>query len=174
MLITTKDNIKKRKWFLLFPLWFLLLACIYKKSEKQCGSWSAGFWEASWSGCTSCFQNTTYLGLACLEFIFYNTCTYSKLGPPHEILVLTHHDQLAINAQTSLRMGPDSPKPSLLAYTKYGSRGRLSPKFRKIPTTSTTIWTLKRQNLSSGFSTKWYSNQPAWLQRLARKLKFGL
>ena len=29
---------------------FQLEACIYKKGEKQCGSWSAGFWEASWSG----------------------------------------------------------------------------------------------------------------------------
>ena len=29
-----------------------------------------------------------------------------------------------------------------------------------------------KQNLSSGFPTKWYSNQPAKLQRIARKLKF--
>ena len=27
----------------------LLSVCIYKQSWKQCGSWSAGFWEASWS-----------------------------------------------------------------------------------------------------------------------------
>ena len=29
-----------------------------------------------------------------------------------------------------------------------------------------------KQNLSSGFPTKWYSNQPAKLQRPARKLKW--
>ena len=34
------------------------------------------------------------------------------------------------------------------------------------------IWALTRQNLSLGFPTKWDSNQPAQLQRLARKLKF--
>ena len=34
------------------------------------------------------------------------------------------------------------------------------------------IWALTRQNLSSGFPTKWASNQPAQLQRLDRKLKF--
>ena len=34
------------------------------------------------------------------------------------------------------------------------------------------IWASTRQNLSSGFLTKWDSNQPALLQRLARKLKF--
>ena len=33
-------------------------------------------------------------------------------------------------------------------------------------------WTASKQNLSSGFPTKWYSNQPAKLQRPARKLKF--
>ena len=31
-----------------------------------------------------------------------------------------------------------------------------------------------RENLSSGFPTKWDSNRPAKLQRLARKLKFRL
>ena len=35
-------------------------------------------------------------------------------------------------------------------------------------------WASPRQNLSSGFPTKWDSNQPAQLQRLARKLKFCL
>ena len=34
------------------------------------------------------------------------------------------------------------------------------------------IWSLTRENLSFGFPTKCDSNQPAQLQRLARKLKF--
>ena len=36
------------------------------------------------------------------------------------------------------------------------------------------IWTLSRENLSSGFLTKGDTNQPAQLQGLARKLKFHL
>ena len=36
------------------------------------------------------------------------------------------------------------------------------------------IWDATRENLSSGFLTKWDSNQPAQLQILARKLKFRL
>ena len=35
-------------------------------------------------------------------------------------------------------------------------------------------WAPTRENLSSGFPTKWDSNQPAQLKRLARKLKFRL
>ena len=31
---------------------FQILVCIYKQSEKQCVSWSAGFIEISWSGST--------------------------------------------------------------------------------------------------------------------------
>ena len=33
-------------------LGYQLLVCIYKWSAKLCGSWSAGFLEASWSGST--------------------------------------------------------------------------------------------------------------------------
>ena len=39
---------------------------------------------------------------------------------------------------------------------------------------SAIIWALSGENLSSGFPTKWYSNQPAQLQRLARKSKYRL
>ena len=35
-------------------------------------------------------------------------------------------------------------------------------------------WAVTRENLSSGFPTKWGSNQSPQLQRLARKLKFHL
>ena len=35
-------------------------------------------------------------------------------------------------------------------------------------------WASSWQNLSSGFLTKWESNKPAQLQRLARKMKFRL
>ena len=35
-------------------------------------------------------------------------------------------------------------------------------------------WASSWQNLSSGFPTKWNSNQPTQLQRLARKMKFRL
>ena len=34
---------------------FKFLACIYSQHGKQCGSWSAGFWEASWSESTQLF-----------------------------------------------------------------------------------------------------------------------
>ena len=39
---------------------------------------------------------------------------------------------------------------------------------------SMNAWALSQQNLSLGFLSKQDSNHPAQLQRLARKLKFGL
>ena len=36
------------------------------------------------------------------------------------------------------------------------------------------VWASSRENLSSGFATRWDSNQSAWLQQLARVLKFWL
>ena len=43
----------------------------------------------------------------------------------------------------------------------------------KLPVRSPPTWASTWQNLSSGFPTKWDSNQLAQLQRLARKLKFA-
>ena len=36
------------------------------------------------------------------------------------------------------------------------------------------IWAMTQENLSSGFSTKWDTNQPAQPQSLARIVKFDL
>ena len=57
------------------------------------------------------------------------------------------------------------PSIIILIWLKYYWKGHKTVK---------SIWATSRENLSSGFATRWDSNRPAQLMRLARVLKFRL
>ena len=62
--------------------------------------------------------------------------------------------------------GGGGPKNLFYQSSTYFKKGRRTDLPREA------VWASTRENRSLGFPIKWYSNQPAQLQTLGRKLKF--